>query len=234
MMIRALALGLAALLSAAPLAAQETLLRTRLNSDIRSTDPGTNRDANTDAVVQHVVEGLVAYREDMSVGPLLAERVDISEDGRVYTFTLRQGVRFHNGATLTAADVRFAWDRYMRRETNWRCLPEFDGRGAARVTAMETPDPHTVVFRLQEPSALSRARSSTTTTRIRATTTCARSRTGATRARSPRRSAPGAARSCGSSIAMSRIMSTSCPWRAGNRSATWTRPGPRRSCRPAR
>lgn len=157
-MLRILALCLAALLGApmapAPLAAQETLLRTRLNSDIRSTDPGTNRDANTDAVVQHIVEGLVAYREDTSVGPMLAERIDISEDGRTYTFTLRPGVRFHNGATLTSADVKFAWDRYMRRETSWRCLPEFDGRGAAHVTAVETPDERTVVFRLAAPSAL--------------------------------------------------------------------------------
>jgi peptide/nickel transport system substrate-binding protein len=150
----ALALGVAALLGAAPLAAQESLLRARLNADIRSTDPGTNRDANTDAVVLHVVEGLVAYREDTSIGPLLAERIEISEDGLAYSFTLRDGVRFHNGAVLTSADVKFAWDRYLRRETNWRCLPEFDGRGAARITAIETPDPRTVVFRLDQPSAL--------------------------------------------------------------------------------
>jgi peptide/nickel transport system substrate-binding protein len=149
-----LAAAVAALLCATPLAAQESLLRTRLNSDIRSTDPGTNRDANTDAVVLHVVEGLVAYREDTSIGPLLAERVEIGEDGLAYTFTLRGGVRFHNGAVLTSADVKFAWDRYMRRETNWRCLPEFDGRGATRVTAIETPDERTVIFRLDQPSAL--------------------------------------------------------------------------------
>jgi peptide/nickel transport system substrate-binding protein len=154
MTLRHLALGLAALLLATPVVAQETLLRARLNSDIRSTDPGTNRDANTDAVVLHVVEGLVAYRENTSVGPLLAETVEISEDGLAYTFTLREGVRFHNGATLTSADVKFAWDRYLRRETNWRCLPEFDGRGTTKVTAIETPDPRTVVFRLERPTAL--------------------------------------------------------------------------------
>lgn len=149
-----LALGLAALLAATPLAAQESLLRSRLNSDIRSTDPGTNRDANTDTVVLHVVEGLVAFREDTSIGPLLAERVDISEDGLTYRFTLREGVRFHNGAVLTSTDVKFAWDRYLRRETNWRCLPEFDGRGATKVTAIETPDEKTVVFTIEKPSAL--------------------------------------------------------------------------------
>ena len=71
------AVGLAALALLAMLgkAGAETLLRTRLNADIRSTDPGTNRDANTDAVVAHVVEGLVAFRDDTSIGPMLAAPV---------------------------------------------------------------------------------------------------------------------------------------------------------------
>ncbi len=152
--MKILAVALAALLAATPVVAQESLLRARLNSDIRSTDPGTNRDANTDAVVLHIVEGLVAYRENTSIGPLLAERIDIAEDGLSYSFVLRDGVRFHNGAVLTSADVKFAWERYLRRETNWRCLPEFDGRGATKITAIETPDARTVVFRLERPSAL--------------------------------------------------------------------------------
>jgi peptide/nickel transport system substrate-binding protein len=134
--------------------AQEKVLRARLNADIRSTEPGGNRDGNTDAVVLHIVEGLVGFREDTSIGPMLAERIEIAPDGLTYTFTLREGVRFHNGAALTSADVAFAWARYLRRETNWRCLPEFDGRGATRVTAVETPDARTVVFRLERPTAL--------------------------------------------------------------------------------
>src|SRR3546814_20466949 len=63
------------------------------------------RDANTDAVILHVVEGLVAAREDGSVGPMLADRWTVSPDGRTYRFHLREGVRFHNGAPLTAAAV---------------------------------------------------------------------------------------------------------------------------------
>jgi peptide/nickel transport system substrate-binding protein len=129
-------------------------LRVRLNADIRSTDPGVNRDANSDAVVMHMVEGLVAFREDTSVGPMLAESVTVAPDGLAYTFRLRDGVRFHNGAPLTAEDVAFAWKRYMDPATQWRCLPEFDGRGASKVTAVETPDARTIVFRLERPAAL--------------------------------------------------------------------------------
>ena len=49
-----------------------SVLRSRLNGDIVSSDPGMKRDANTDAVLLHVAEGLVAVREDGSVGPMLA------------------------------------------------------------------------------------------------------------------------------------------------------------------
>src|SRR3546814_19189728 len=73
------------LLSACSPAAPEpegSMLRARLNADIISSDPGMKRDANTDAVILHVVEGLVAAREDGSVGPMLADRWTVSPDGR--------------------------------------------------------------------------------------------------------------------------------------------------------
>jgi peptide/nickel transport system substrate-binding protein len=144
----AVALGLC--VAAVPAVGQESLLRVRLNADIRSSDPGVNRDGNTDAVMLHIVEGLVQFRENTSVGPMLAERIDTSADGRTYTFTLRQGVTFHNGAPLTSADVKASWDRYMLAATNWRCRPELAG-GVTTVTSVETPDPRTVVFTLDRP-----------------------------------------------------------------------------------
>jgi len=153
MRLTAIAAGVAVLLAAPPAFAQETPLRIRLSTDIRSTDPGVNRDGPTDGVVAHLVEGLVAMAGDTSVKPMLAERIDISEDGLTYTFPLRQGVRFHNGAPLTADDVAFAWARHMKRETNWRCRGDLDG-AITKITAIETPDTRSVVFRLEKPSAL--------------------------------------------------------------------------------
>ncbi|QRM31853.1 ABC transporter substrate-binding protein [Microvirga sp. VF16] len=139
---------------ALPALAQQTPLRISLNADIRSTNPGVNRDDNTDAVVLHAVEGLVAYGEDSSIKPLLAQSVSVSEDGLAYTFKLRNGVKFHNGAPLTAEDVAWSWKRYTDPKTEWRCLSEFDGRGRSKVQAVETPDAQTVVFRLDKPDAL--------------------------------------------------------------------------------
>src|SRR5258705_1246911 len=112
----AMSAGIAlSLISAAitPALAGSGVLRARFNADIRSTDPGTNRDANTDGVMGHIVEGLVAFREDTSVGPMLAGSWEISEDGKTYTFHLRKGVKFHNDAVRTADDVVWSFKRWL-------------------------------------------------------------------------------------------------------------------------
>jgi peptide/nickel transport system substrate-binding protein len=147
-------LALAVLVAHPACAAAETVLRTRLNADIRSTDPGTNRDGNTDGVVAHLVEGLVAFRDDTSIGPMLAENWTVSDDGRTYTFRLRQGVKFHNGAVMSADDVVWSLKRWLDPATQWRCLSEFGPTGIARVDKIEAPDPQTVVIALDQPSAL--------------------------------------------------------------------------------
>ena len=135
-------------------AAQAQTINVALNADIRSTNPGVNRDDNTDAVVLHMVEGLVGYRENGAVAPLLAEKIDISQDGLTYTFHLRKGVKFHNGAEMTSADVLWSWNRYMDAKTDWRCKAEFDGRLGLKVTDATAPDAATIVMKLEKPSAL--------------------------------------------------------------------------------
>jgi peptide/nickel transport system substrate-binding protein len=140
--------------TATPSLAAGGVLRARMNADIRSTDPGTNRDANTDGVIGHVVEGLVAFREDTSIGPMLADSWEISADGKTYIFHLRQGVKFHNGATMTADDVVWSLKRWLDPATQWRCLSEFSDSGFTRILSVEAPDPRTVVIRLERPTAL--------------------------------------------------------------------------------
>ncbi|KJC40185.1 ABC transporter substrate-binding protein [Bradyrhizobium sp. LTSP849] len=125
----------------------------RLNSDIRSLEPGINRDGQTDTVVNQIFEGLVAYRSDLSVGPALADSWTVSDDGKIYTFKLRPGVRFHNGAPLTSADVKWSWDRQVA-SPGWLCRRSFDGGQGLKVEAVETPSPDQIVYRLAEPNAL--------------------------------------------------------------------------------
>lgn len=124
------------------------------NAEIRSTNPGVNRDTNTDAVLMHMVEGLVAYREDGTVGPMLAEKVEVSRDLKTYSFTLRPNVRFHNGALLTSADVLWSWHRYLDPKTQWLCRSEFDGSKGFKIESIDATGPLTVVFRLNRPRPL--------------------------------------------------------------------------------
>ncbi|WP_395675926.1 ABC transporter substrate-binding protein [Inquilinus sp.] len=148
----------ALLLAAAPAAAADPqptpLLSIALNADIRSSNPGVQRDFNSDVVLQHVTEGLVALREDQTPAPMLAEGIEVSADGTAYTFRLRDGVTFHDGHALTSAEVAWSWKRYLDPATQWQCLDRFDGRGGPKVLAVETPDPRTVVFRIDRRSAL--------------------------------------------------------------------------------
>jgi peptide/nickel transport system substrate-binding protein len=135
-------------------ATNATPLRIAMTADIRSTEPGVNRDANSDVIVMHIVEGLVAFGEHADVKPLLAKSYTISDDGKTYTFTLRDGIAFQNGAPLTAQDVVWSWNYFMNPKVAWRCHGDFDGSSGAKVTAVEAPDPHTVVYRLDEPYGL--------------------------------------------------------------------------------
>jgi peptide/nickel transport system substrate-binding protein len=152
-LVLAVCAGLFALVSPA-LSHAETILRARLATDILSLDPGTLRDDNTDAVVLHMVEGLVASREDGSVGPMLASHWTISDQGKTYTFQLRKGVVFHNGAPLTSGDVLWSLTRYLKPATHWRCGSQFSEEGLTQITSIQTPNPLSVVIRLSKPAPL--------------------------------------------------------------------------------
>lgn len=125
-----------------------------LTTDIQGINPGVTRDGNTDAVINHIAEGLVAYKEDGSVGLLGAKALAVSDDGLSYTFTLRDGMTFHNGAPVTSAEVKWSWERLLKEETGWRCQSWFVDGGDVAIKSIETPDAQTVVFNLVEPTAI--------------------------------------------------------------------------------
>jgi peptide/nickel transport system substrate-binding protein len=80
----------------------------------------------------------------------LAESWTISKDGRTYTFKLRRGVKFHDGAEMTSKDVKASYDKILKPPAGVKSL-----RAAAysSVEAVEAPDPHTIVFRLKWPES---------------------------------------------------------------------------------
>ena len=62
----------------------------------------------------NIYETLYGFSEDIKPIPILAETLDISDDGLTYRFPLRKGVKFHNGKEMTADDVKASLERYRK------------------------------------------------------------------------------------------------------------------------
>ena len=82
--------------------------------DIASTDTAFIQDSNSSAVSNQVIEGLVGTKPGTTgeVIPVLAKSWTVSPDGLTYTFTLREGVKFHDGTDFNAEAVCYNYDRW--------------------------------------------------------------------------------------------------------------------------
>lgn len=99
-------------------------------------------------VYENIFSRLVQFNDKMEIVPDLAEKWDVSQDLKTYTFYLRKGVKFHNGREFTSDDVKFTFNRILTSEA---AIP-----GKSRFTdigSIETPDPYTVVFNMKSPNA---------------------------------------------------------------------------------
>ena len=121
-----------------------TLVITDL-SDAQSLDPHRVTTAASMRYIENMYSTLLRYTEG-TYGELegdLAETYDVSEDGITYTFTLHEGVTFHDGKPLTSEDVKYSIERIVEQEVR---APQFSA-----VDTIETPDELTVVIQLSEP-----------------------------------------------------------------------------------
>ncbi|MDR2535647.1 MAG: ABC transporter substrate-binding protein [Treponema sp.] len=83
-------------------------VRFGITSEPTTLDPlSPSNTADGRSILFNVFEGLVKPASDGSLQPALAEGCSIEQDGLVYAFTLRQGVKFHDGSTVTAEDIAF-------------------------------------------------------------------------------------------------------------------------------
>ena len=130
---------------AAPLAAQEA--GGRLDIVVQPEPPGLMlgmvQNGPTQLVAGDIYEGLLRYGTDLQPQPLLAKSWEISDDGLTYTFTLNEGVKWHDGEDFTAEDVVFSADVFLR-ETHARLRASL-----AYVESITAPDDTTVVFQLK-------------------------------------------------------------------------------------
>lgn len=82
-----------------------------VQQDIDSLDPHKATAAGTKEILFNIFEGLVKVDENGSLINAVASDHKISDDGLVYTFTLRENVKFHNGNKVTAEDVKYSLER---------------------------------------------------------------------------------------------------------------------------
>jgi len=94
----------------------------------------------------------VAYGEDLKIKPVLAESWQVKDDGKVYEFTLRPKVHFHNGAVLTAGDVAWNFKRYLDPKTNFQCVNRYNGKIGPALQQVDAVDAQTVRFTFASPA----------------------------------------------------------------------------------
>lgn len=140
-----------------------TIVDSRDTDDPRSLDPSLSTDVPTGRAVAYIFDGLTSFDAAANVSPALAERWDVSPDGRVYTFHLRQGVRFHDGTPFTARHVVSSWLRVLDpKAKSGRGEPLYPIVGAReyasgkgkRIDGLAVRDDSTVVVTLIEPLAV--------------------------------------------------------------------------------
>ena len=139
----ALLLLLAALLLPAPSAQAAPQGRATFASPLvlpMMFDPAETISPTAFMVLYAVHDALVKAMPGQPMAPSLAQSWTVSEDGRVYEFLLRPNIRFHNGEVVTAADVKFSFDRY--RGDNSPLL-------RSRVARVQVVDPRRVRFHLK-------------------------------------------------------------------------------------
>lgn len=132
--------------------AETQVLRVGLPSgDVLTLDPHFSTRVGEAEIVRAIYEGLVSFPPGEinmeKIGPGLAERWQVSNDGTVYTFFLRRGVQWHKGyGELTAEDVRFSLERVMDPEVGspWR-------EQLANVESVRVVDKYTVRIILKRP-----------------------------------------------------------------------------------
>ncbi|MFB3816277.1 MAG: ABC transporter substrate-binding protein [Candidatus Methylomirabilales bacterium] len=142
------ALALALLLPAAADAgapAQGGTLRVALTASPPTLDPHSTTHLAVREIGLHLFENLLAFDARFQVAPQLAERWEVSPDGKAYTFHLRKGVKFHNGKEMTAEDVVASVERFRQVAPRKNEL--------ADVTKVEALNPSTVRMTLGKVNA---------------------------------------------------------------------------------
>ena len=141
----ALLLGTSILVAGAA-AAEPSVLRVVPQADIRVLDPVVVNTALTRIHGVQVYESLFAWDDAFKPQLMMLESYEKAPGGLAYTFTLRQGLRFHDGSIVTTKDVVASLNRWMKRDAMGRAL-------AASGAVFEAKDERVLTLSMKEPFA---------------------------------------------------------------------------------
>jgi peptide/nickel transport system substrate-binding protein len=131
--------------------------------DVSTLDPAIGYDWQNWSMIKSLFDGLMDYEPGTTtLMPDLATGYTVSDDGLTYSFTLRKGVKFHNGREFKASDVKYSLERVVNPKTQSPGAGFFETiKGFAEASAGETEslsgveivDDYTVKFTLSQPDA---------------------------------------------------------------------------------
>jgi len=157
-----------ALIGAAPALAAEDIkqggtMTVTYKDDVSTLDPAIGYDWQNWSMIKSLFDGLMDYEPGTTdLVTDLAESFEVSDDGMTYTFKLREGVKFHNGREMVAADVKYSLDRVVNPETQspgagfFDSIEGFEAASAGEadgLSGVEVVDDYTVRFKLSRPDA---------------------------------------------------------------------------------
>ena len=133
-------------------------------NDIATLDPAIGYDWQNWSIIKSLFSRLLDYEPGTTnlVPDLATEMPEISEDGKTFTFNLRDDVVFHNGRTLTADDVKYSIERAVNPKTQgpgagfFASIVGFDDAAAGKTTDISgivVNSPTSITFNLSRPDA---------------------------------------------------------------------------------
>ena len=125
----------------------KSAIRIATTGDMPSSCPYGNSSTQTSITTNSTCNGLVTMNPDGTAQEELAVSWETNDDSTVWTFKLREGVKFHDGSDFTSEDVKFTWEYASTTESegiNWPIT------GYEMVDSIETPDAYTVVFNMKQ------------------------------------------------------------------------------------
>ncbi len=126
-------------------------------------DPAISSEMSSHGYVMQIFSGLVRLDDELEVEPDIAESWEKSENGKVFTFHLRQGVKFHDGNEVKASDFKYSWERACDPETGSQTAATYLGDivgvndklagKAEEISGVEVVDDYTLQVTINAPKA---------------------------------------------------------------------------------